>query len=484
MMRRIVPLFVCLLAVLGTVHHAAAALVKVAAVAVSPSSVVVNVGKTQLLTATAKDSAGKIINGVTFTWSSDAHSIAVVNTNGLITAVAHGTARIKATASDGVSGSATITVQNPAVASITVSPGTAQIVIGKTQNFTAVAKDANGDIVSGVNLTWSSDATQTATVTASGVASATSAGTARITATAPDGVTGTGVLTVQAPAVVSVSVSPVSSQLVPGQAQQFSATAKDGSGNIINGISFAWSSKSVSVAAVSASGLASAVNQGTTQITATAPDGISGSGMITVQPPVVASLNVSIPSTPLVVGQTEQLTALAQDANGHPISGVNFNWSSKVTSVATVSTSGLAAGVNHGMAQITATAPNGVTGSASLIVETVTTALIPANFFGMNQVHLSVKRVLGAISALRHTRLRMRRLAPSAAGTRATANGHSSNPLRALSIGAESIRSSRQPLPQAWMMLNSILRVFRNGRRPTHPIHCANRLELAIRRPT
>src|SRR6202521_1440981 len=82
-----------------------------------------------------------------------------------------------------------------AVASVTVSPATITIIAGQRQQFTAVAKDSNGNVISGVIFTWSSDATSVATVDSNGLATGMSQGTAHISALA-SGVTGSGTLTV------------------------------------------------------------------------------------------------------------------------------------------------------------------------------------------------------------------------------------------------------------------------------------------------
>jgi hypothetical protein len=67
------------------------------------------------------------------------------------------------------------------------------------------------------------------------------------------------------------------------------------------------------------------------------------------------------------VGQTQQFTAVAKDANGNTISGVSFTWSSSDPSVATVNNNGLATAVAMGTATITASA-GGKSGSATLNV--------------------------------------------------------------------------------------------------------------------
>lgn len=81
------------------------------------------------------------------------------------------------------------------VSTVTVSPATASIVTGATQQFSATARDANGVIVT-TTFTWSSSNAAVATVNNSGLASAIAAGSATITATSSNGVTGTASLTV------------------------------------------------------------------------------------------------------------------------------------------------------------------------------------------------------------------------------------------------------------------------------------------------
>jgi hypothetical protein len=66
-------------------------------------------GLTQQLTATPLDANGNSLSGRLVTWSTDAPSVATVNTSGLVTAVATGLANISAT-SEGKSGSSAITV--------------------------------------------------------------------------------------------------------------------------------------------------------------------------------------------------------------------------------------------------------------------------------------------------------------------------------------------------------------------------------------
>ncbi|PYO80971.1 MAG: hypothetical protein DMD65_14145, partial [Gemmatimonadetes bacterium] len=83
-------------------------------------------------------------------------------------------------------------------ASVTVSPSSVSDTVGQKQQFTATVKDANGNILPGPTVSWSSSNAAVATVSGSGYATAVSAGTATITATS-EGVSGDATITVTAP---------------------------------------------------------------------------------------------------------------------------------------------------------------------------------------------------------------------------------------------------------------------------------------------
>ena len=84
------------------------------------------------------------------------------------------------------------------------------------------------------------------------------------------------------PAVASVVVTPENPTLVSlGETVQLTASARDASGNTISGKTFTWSSSDVSIVTVNASGLVTAVANGTTSVKATT-DGIPGSASATV----------------------------------------------------------------------------------------------------------------------------------------------------------------------------------------------------------
>jgi uncharacterized protein YjdB len=337
----------------------------VAAVVVAPAAASLTaLDDTVRLTARANDASGQAITGKTFTWASPDASIATVSTSGLVTAVANGAATVSAT-SDGVAGTARVTVAQ-AVATITVTPPTASLnAIGGTVQFSAAAHDATGHPIVGQAFAWASSTTSTATVDASGLVTAVAGGTATVTATA-GGRSGSADVTV-AQVAASVTLTPATASLnALGASVQLTAAAHDANGHTIPGKAFTWASSSGSIATVGASGLVTAVANGAATISATA-DGKADSADVTVAQ-VLATVAVT-PAAPSLaaLGATVQLTAAARDANGHAIGGKSFTWASADEAVATVSASGLVTAVANGTANVTATT-EGVAGTAALTV--------------------------------------------------------------------------------------------------------------------
>jgi hypothetical protein len=103
------------------------------------------------------------------------------------------------------------------VASVTVTPAAQTIALAASQQYTATARDADGNSISGKSFTWESSDPGTATVDNAGLAAGIAAGVTTISATT-DGITGTATLTVTgAPAGVQ-TLSPVGGRLQKGPA--------------------------------------------------------------------------------------------------------------------------------------------------------------------------------------------------------------------------------------------------------------------------
>ena len=169
----------------ATATTPSAPVASVATVVVSPTSTTDTVGQHYQFTATVKDSAGNVLTGRTITWASSATGVATVNSSGYTSSVGTGSASITAT-SGGVTGSATLSVVAApvqTVTSVSVTPTPDTLTPAATKQLTATVKDQNGGAMTGVTVSWSSNATGVATVSSSGLVTAVATGTATITAT-------------------------------------------------------------------------------------------------------------------------------------------------------------------------------------------------------------------------------------------------------------------------------------------------------------
>jgi uncharacterized protein YjdB len=188
--------------------------------------------------------------------------VATISSTGLATAKGPGTATIQA-ASGQATGSTTLTVTNPTLVSISVTPATVSTTVGTIQQFTATGTYSNGSTQNlTTSVTWSSSSTSVATIASTGLATAKGAGSTTIQATS-GAISGSSTLTVTNPTLVSISVTPSTASIAVGGTQQFTATGtySNGSTQNLTG-SVTWSSSNTSVATISSTGLVTAVNAG------------------------------------------------------------------------------------------------------------------------------------------------------------------------------------------------------------------------------
>jgi uncharacterized protein YjdB len=318
-------------------------------------------------------------------WSSDTPTVATVDENGIVTAVAVGSATITATAADGsgISASATVTVaESPfpviPVTSVAVSPPALALELGGTATGTLSAA-VQPDTATNRAVLWNSDRPTVAAVDPdTGVVTAVSVGTATITATAKDGSGKRGTATVTVSEIVipveSVTVSPKTLALVLGETETgtlSAAVAPDSASNK----AVLWSSSDPTVASVSQSGVVTAVSVGTATITATAAGGSekSDTAEVTVSLPAgvtdqVSSIAISGTPTTIVHHATVTLSKTVLPAGAYQ----EVTWASSNSGVASVSQAGVVTGTGVGTADITAKAKDGTNKVSNTWTVTVT----------------------------------------------------------------------------------------------------------------
>jgi hypothetical protein len=240
-------------------------------ITVTPVSRSIVNGSVLQFTAMAKFS-DKTVQNITSSavWKSSDTHVAVVNARGLATAGDKaGTAVISASLGN-KTGSTALKVRRELL-SITVIPGGATIMEGKTQQFNAIGNYSDKTTQ---NLTsaakWQTSDAKIAGITPAGlVIGKTEAGTAAITASF-GGKVGSGTITVSKIALASLIVRPAEATIRQMMSQQFTVMGSfsDGSTKDLTR-SVAWTSSAPLLAPIKATGAASGILTGSIVITAT-----------------------------------------------------------------------------------------------------------------------------------------------------------------------------------------------------------------------
>jgi hypothetical protein len=136
--------------------------------------------ETMTLSATVRDFRGEVRPEIGVTWTSSNPSVAVVDATGLVRSMAPGSAVITASV-EGLSGSATLTVAQEPAGVVLVDP-LLELGLGESAGYTAWVVDANGWLIAGRTVAWSSSNPSVIAIEADGTAWAMAEGSATLTA--------------------------------------------------------------------------------------------------------------------------------------------------------------------------------------------------------------------------------------------------------------------------------------------------------------
>src|SRR5579864_5764186 len=179
-------------------------------------------------------------------WSSSNPSVAAVD-GGLAFGVAPGAATITAS-SGSVRGSTSLTVTNATVVTITLTPTNPSLVVGTFQQFTATGtfSDNSKQVINGV-AKWLASSPSVANTNAAGLVTALSVGSTTISATF-ENVTGNSSVSVRAPSLISVSITPTTPSIAATTQENFFVLGHydDGSTQVLTNAT--WSSSDSAVA--------------------------------------------------------------------------------------------------------------------------------------------------------------------------------------------------------------------------------------------
>ncbi|HXW92560.1 MAG TPA: Ig-like domain-containing protein [Terriglobales bacterium] len=357
-------------------------------IAVTPADSTIPEGVFRQFVATGTFSDGSTQNiSLVTTWSSTGITVAGVSATGLLSALGVGTSTISATLNS-TTGSTEVTVATPVLISVAIQPSNGKVAISTGLQLTAIGTYNNGSTKNLTSqVTWGPSSSSIVTVNSSGFASALSLGSATITAALGSITTSTN-LTVTDATLVSMVVTPTSPTIAVGGSRQFTATGSfsDGSTEDMSAVpKTTWTSSDTAVATMSGA-TATGVSGGTATIKA-AFGSVGGSANLTVNTGSLTSLSISPTSATITEDGTQQFTVTGHYSNGTTLTlNSSATWSTSDPSVAAISDTGLANGLQGGSTSITAsfesftaTADLKVTGAAlsSIAVSPATASIAP-----------------------------------------------------------------------------------------------------------
>jgi len=297
-------------------------------VQVAPATASVQTGQTQQFTATVSGTTNTAVTWQVSSASASAPSIGTINSSGLYTAPANvptgGTVTITATSQADASktGTATATVTAAPAVVVTVSPKTATVTTGLTQQFSAsVTNTSNTAVTWQVNSVTGGNAT-TGTISATGLYTAPAtapAGAVTVKAISAADNTKSDTATVTVALLVSVTMSPKTASVQAGFTKQFTAAVANTSNTAVT-----WQVNNVTggnstVGTVSASGLYTAPttvpasNPVTVKAISVADNTKSDTATVTITAAV--TVTVSPKTATVVTSTTKQFTATVTDAS-------------------------------------------------------------------------------------------------------------------------------------------------------------------------
>lgn len=309
------------------------------------------------------------------TWQSSDPTVASISASGMVTAVKAGNVTITASMNS-VSGTAGVAVTAAQVVLTAINVGTPSPSLGAGSNeqltATGVYSDNSTQSLTS-QVSWGSSDPTVATVSAAGVLTGVKAGSVTVTASLGT-VSGTGSVSITAPGLSSITVSPAAFSIASGQNKQLSATGFYANGTSQDVTSqVTWSSNSAN-ATVSSSGLVSGVSAGSATITATLGS-TTGTSAATITTALLQTITVTPLTASVATGQTQQYMANGIFSDGSQTDITNsVTWISSAPNVATINANGLATGASTGTASISAT--SGSVTSAAPATLTVTSAVL------------------------------------------------------------------------------------------------------------
>jgi len=370
-------------------------------VTISPILATVAAGGTQQFSAVVQNTSNTAVtwqvNGVT----GGNATVGTISSSGLYTApgVVPNPATVTVTAvsqADATkSAAAQVTITAATTVSVTISPTSATVAAGGTQQFSAVVQNTSNTAVTWqVNGVTGGNAT-VGTISSSGLYTAPGVvpnpATVTVTAVSQADATKSAAaqVTITAATTVSVTISPTSATVAAGGTQQFSAVVQNTSNTAVtwqvNGVT----GGNATVGTISSSGLYTAPgvvpNPATVTVTAVSQADAtkSAAAQVTITAATTVSVTISPTSATVAAGGTQQFSAVVQNTSNTAVTWQVNGVTGGNATVGTISSSGLytAPGVVPNPATVTVTAVSQADATKSAAAQVTITAVAGIAFY-------------------------------------------------------------------------------------------------------
>ena len=332
-------------------------------------------------------SSASISSNVQVSFKSSNTSVAIVDSNGKVTAKGVGSAIITATNKDGRSASCSVVVVNSEimVQSLSLNKTSININVGKTEKLIVSILPSNA---TNKNITWSSSNTSVATVDSSGNVKALKKGSVIISAKSNNGKVATCTVNVSEMAVTKLTLNKTSESIYKTKTLSLIATITptDASDKTIT-----WKSSNTNIATVSSNGVVTGKKAGVVNITATSSNGKSATCKITVKDYTpVTQIKINKSSGTSIVGGTFILTATISPSNA---TIPTVTWTSSDKKVATVDKNGRVLAVGKGSATITANTADGKKATFKITVSSKSLKSVNIATFNIGAYHCGSSKI-------------------------------------------------------------------------------------------
>ncbi len=300
-------------------------------IVVMPESVLLSaIGESIVVTVSVFDANDVEILDADLTWTSDDSTVAVVDSEGVITARMNGETRVTITYSD-ITASVAVTVAQRAERIVVMPESAVLSSIGDSIVVTVTVLDANETEIEDAPLAWASDDPAVATVDAEGVITARMNGETRVTVNHGELSAAVSVIVAQNTGQIVVMPESVTLSAI-GESIVVTVSVFDANDMVILDADLTWTSDDPTVASVDDRGVITARMNGETRVTVTYRD-LSAYIAVT-----VAQRPARIVATPGKVqltsfGEMVELTVIVFDANDVEILDADLTWTSDDPSV-------------------------------------------------------------------------------------------------------------------------------------------------------